>query len=50
MRELRYALGVGLAGLALAAVAMLAPWYPGSELPRLTVIELVTPGDFAGQP
>jgi hypothetical protein len=50
MRELGYALGVGLAGLVLAAVAVLAPWYSGPAQPGVTVVELVIPGDFAGQP
>lgn len=50
MRELGYALAIGLAGLALAALAVLAPWYPGSVQPGVIVVELVTSGDFAGQP
>jgi hypothetical protein len=50
MRELRYALVVGLAGLVLATVAVLAPWYPGPAESAVPVVQLVVPGGVAGQP
>jgi hypothetical protein len=50
MRELRYALVVGLAGLVLAGVAVLAPWYQGPVRPTAPVVQLVAPGGVAGQP
>jgi hypothetical protein len=51
MRELRYALMVGLAGLVLATLAVFAPWYrPGPVPPSVPVVELVAPGGVAGQP
>jgi len=49
-RELGYVLALGLAGLILAALVILAPWYPHGAPPGTTVVELVTPGGFAGQP
>ena len=50
LRELGYALVVALVGLVLAALVILAPWYPGHDLPGISVLELVAPGGLAGQP
>jgi hypothetical protein len=49
LRELVYAFALGLAGLVLATVVLLAPWYPGPERPSAPVVELVVPGGVAGQ-
>ena len=49
-KELGYVLVLGLAGLVLAALVILAPWYPQGPRPGTTVVEVVTPGGFAGQP
>lgn len=46
-RELGYVLIVGLAGLLLAALIVLAPWYPGTDA---HVVRLVVPGGIVGQP
>ncbi len=51
MRELRYAVLMGLAGLVLATFAVLAPWYQAGPVPPgVSVVELVAPGGVAGQP
>jgi hypothetical protein len=46
-RELGYVLIVGLAGLVIAALVLLAPWYPGTDA---DVVRLVVPGGIVGQP
>ncbi len=50
MRELVLVVGLAAAGVALAATAALAPWYPGPPVPGPTVVKLVTPGGVAGRP
>jgi hypothetical protein len=50
LRELVYAFVVGLAGLVLATIVVLAPWYPAPERPSSPVVQLVSPGGVAGQP
>jgi hypothetical protein len=49
VRELWYAVAVGLAGLAVATLALLTPWYPGPERPTGSAVQLVAPGGVAGQ-
>jgi hypothetical protein len=44
-----YALAVALAGLVLAALAMLAPWYHGSDLLGPPIVGLVSPAGVARQ-
>ena len=50
VRELAVVLGLAAAGVALAATAALAPWYPGPSVPGTPVVKLVTPGGVAGRP
>jgi hypothetical protein len=50
MREVLVVIALAVAGVALAAVAALGPWYPGRATPGTPVVELVTPGGVAGPP
>jgi hypothetical protein len=49
-RELVYPLVAGLAGLAVAALVILMPWYGSPDRPGSSVVQLVAPGGVAGQP
>jgi hypothetical protein len=40
---------VGLVGLFLATLVILAPWYPGPDLPDIPAV-VTAPGGIAGQP
>ncbi len=48
VRELVVVLALAAAGVALAATAALAPWYPGPSVPGPPVVRMVTPGGVAG--
>jgi hypothetical protein len=48
VRELVVVIALAAAGVALAATAALAPWYPGPPVPGPPVVRLVTPGGIAG--
>ena len=49
-REVLFVIALAVAGVTLAAVAALGPWYPGRAAPGTPVVKLVTPGGVAGRP
>jgi hypothetical protein len=49
-KELVFAVAMALAGLVLAVLAALAPWYPGHSAPATPVVRMEVPAGVADRP